>query len=214
MTDRKIIGEKARDFFEDLWKRGDPWSLESSPFEQAKYAHQLALLHDRRYSRALEIGCGSGQFTRILSQAVDRMTALDISQTAIDCARGLGIESETAAFVVANIMEYDLRAEGPWDLIVMSETIYYLGWLYSFFDVSWLAAELFAVTTESGRLLMANTFGVADDYLVRPWIIRTYRDLFLNAGFQAETEEVFKGTKNGVEIEVLISLLAKMGRGE
>lgn len=213
MTDRKIIGEKAKDFFEDLWKQEDPWGLESSPFEQAKYAHQLALLLGRRYSRALEIGCGSGQFTRILSQAVDRVTALDISQNAIDRARGLGIEFENAAFVVANIMEYDLRTEGPWDLIVMSETIYYLGWLYSFFDVSWLASELFAVTTDGGRLLMANTFGVANDYLVRPWIIRTYRDLFLNVGFQTDSEEIFKGKKNGVEIEVLISLLAKRGCG-
>jgi SAM-dependent methyltransferase len=213
VTDRKNIGEKARDFFEDLWKRGDPWSLESSPFEQAKYAHQLGLLHDRRYSRALEIGCGSGQFTRILSRVVDGVTALDISQTAIDRARGLGIESEKAAFVVANIMDYDLRAEGPWDLIVMSETIYYLGWLYSFFNVSWLASELFTATTDSGRLLMANTFGVADDYLVRPWIIRTYRDLFLNTGYRIENEEIFKGTKNNVEIEVIISLFNKMGRG-
>ena len=33
-------------------------------------------------------------------------------------------------FRVANIMQYNPRAEGPWDLVVMTETIYCLGWLY------------------------------------------------------------------------------------
>jgi hypothetical protein len=42
-----------------------------------------------------------------------------------------------------------------------------------------------------------------------PWLIRTYRDLFRNVGYQLEAEEIFQGTKNGVDFEVLISLFAK-----
>ena len=45
-------------------------------------------------------------------------------------------------------MDYDQQAEGPWDLVVMSETICYLGWLYSLFDVAWLACQLFAVSRD------------------------------------------------------------------
>jgi hypothetical protein len=47
------------------------------------------------------------------------------------------------------------------------------------------------------------------DKLLLPYIIRTYRDLFLNVGYRLEAEETFRGTKNGVDFEILISLLAK-----
>ena len=57
---------------------------------------------------------------------------------------------------------------------------------------------------------MANTCGGVEDYLLRPWIIRTYRDLFLNVGYQREVEEIFHGKKNGVDIDVLISLFDKV----
>jgi hypothetical protein len=106
-------------------------------------------------------------------------------------------------------MDYDLRAEGSWDLVVMSETIYYLGWLYPFFDVAWLAGEIFAATGDNGRLLMANTCGGVEDFLLRPWIIRTYHDLSVNAGYRPASEETFRGMKDGCDIEVLISLFEK-----
>jgi hypothetical protein len=107
-------------------------------------------------------------------------------------------------------MDYDPNTEGPWVFVVMSETICYLGWLYSLFDVAWLACQLLSATSVGGRLLMANTCGGVEDYLLRPWIIRTYLDLFLNVGYHREVEEIFHGTKNGVDIEVLISLFAKV----
>jgi len=109
----------------------------------------------------------------------------------------------------ANIMDYDPEEEGPWDLIVMSETIYYLGWLYSFFDVSWLASRLHAATRPGGQLLLANTQGDAGEPLLLSWIIRTYRDLFLNVGYELRSEEIFRAQKNGVDLEVLISLFCK-----
>jgi hypothetical protein len=91
----------------------------------------------------------------------------------------------------------------------MSETICYLGWLYSFFDVAWLAMQLFTATRDDGQLLMANTCGGVEDYLLRPWIIRTYHELFVNVGYRLTSEETFLGTKEGADIEVLISLFSK-----
>jgi len=209
MIEREQISFKARAFFEDLWKRGDPWEFKTSDFERDKYARQFAMLQGRRYARALEIGCGNGCFTRLLAGIADRTVALDISPTAIEQARTAAGGVGAVDFRAANIMDYDPHAEGPWDLVVMSETVCYLGWLYSLFDVAWLASELFRGTCAGGRLLMANTCGGVEDYLLRPWIIRTYRDLFLNVGYHIEVEEIFHGTKNGVDIEVLISLFAK-----
>ncbi len=106
-------------------------------------------------------------------------------------------------------MEIAPEEESPWDLIVMNETVYYVGWLYSFFDVSWLAHRLFTATAGGGRLLMANTFGDNAGYLLRPPVIRTYRDLCVNVGFLLEREEVFHGMKDDTELEVLISLLRR-----
>ena len=209
MTERELVSQKAEAFFEDLWRKGDPWEFQTSAFERDKYARQLAILQGHRYGRALEIGCGNGCFTRLIADIVDRVVALDISPSAIEQARQSAAHLKGVDFRVANIMEYDPQAEGSWDLVVMSETICYLGWLYSLFDVAWLACQLMSATSAGGRLLMANTCGGVEEYLLRPWIIRTYRDLFLNVGYQLEAEEIFHGTKNGVDIEVLISLFHK-----
>lgn len=211
MTERESLSAKARIFFDDLWSRGDPWQLETSSFERERYAQLSAVLDRSHYPRALEIGCGAGAFTRLLAPRTERLLAVDVSTTAIAAAQSRYGDMEPIEFRAANIMDYDPKAEGPWDLIVMSETIYYLGWLYSFFDVAWLASELFSAMHDKGQLLLANTLGDFGDPLLLPCIVRSYRDLFLNVGYRLAEEKLFCGRKNGVELEVLISLLAKDG---
>ena len=78
------------------------------------------------------------------------------------------------------------------DLIVLSDIVCYLGWLYSFFDVGWLVSQLFAATRLGGRCLFANAMGDFGDMLLLPWLIYTYRDLFRNVGYRTEIEEVFR----------------------
>src|SRR5438132_13161776 len=104
------------------------------------------MVEGRSYARVLEIGCGTGYLTRLLVPHADQIVALDISQTAIDRARALSTGQTDVDFRVANIMDYRPQADGPWDLIVFSDTIYYLGWLYPFFDVAYLAVQLFDAT--------------------------------------------------------------------
>jgi SAM-dependent methyltransferase len=208
-TERERAGQIALEFFDGLWRQGDYWDLERSSFERSKYERQIALLQGRRYPRVLEIGCGAGAFTRRLAPLADYILALDVAPAAVTQARAAGAEGGCAEFLVENVMDRDFRADHPWDLIVMSETVYYLGWLYSFFDVTWLANELLGATAPGGKLVMANTRGGASDCLLLPWVIQTYHDLFLNVGYVVETEEVFRGQKNGVTVETLISVFAK-----
>jgi SAM-dependent methyltransferase len=209
MNNRERIGETMQQHYQDVWLRDDPWDFETSEFEQLRFARQLQVLGTRRYARVLEIGCGAGVFTDHLTSIADHVVALDIAPAAIERAKRRRIPPAIVDFRVANIMEYDARAEGPWDLIVMSETIYCLGWLYSFFDISWRVAELLDTLREGGRFLLANTYGGEQDYLLLPWLIDTYRDLFVNIGYRLESEEVFKGVKDGVDIEVLLSLFTR-----
>lgn len=209
MTERVARDERARSFFDGLWRQGDPWELERSGFERDRYAALLRLLDGGHYPRALEIGCGAGHLTRQLVQYAERILALDVSREAIARARAAHGGGAQIEFRVANAMEFDPGAEGPWDLIVLSETIYYLGWLYPFFDVAWFASELFRATRVGGRLLLANTQGHLEDALLLPCIIHTYRDLFANVGYQLHHESIFRGTKNGAELEVLMSLFVR-----
>jgi SAM-dependent methyltransferase len=213
MTERLLIDQQVREFMDGLWKRGDPWDFESSEYERGRCAHLLQLIEGRRYARALEIGCGAGYLTRQLAPLADQILALDISQTAIDRARTLGAAPAAVDFRVGNIMEYKPEADGPWDLIVFTDTICYLGWLYPFFDVAWLAVQLFNATRDGGRLLLANSLDENNDWLLRPWLTRTYRDLFVNVGFTIEREELHKGAKKGVDYEVLITLFTKQPKG-
>lgn len=207
MIDRADADRRAAAYFSELWRGGDPWDLETSPFEQAKYDAQLALIDAgaRRYGRALEIGCAAGAFTRRLAERCDSVVALDIAEPAIALARAR-TRTTNIDYRVGNIMQWDAELDGQWDLVVLAETVCYLGWLYPFFDVAWLAHRLHEGTRPGGRLLLANTCGGVDDYLLRPWIIRTYHDLFRNAGFAVRHDTVFRGVKNGVEIEALITL--------
>jgi SAM-dependent methyltransferase len=212
MSSRGDLGvpvEDAQDFFEQRWRDGDPWEVERSRLDQESYGRQLALLEGRRYGRALELGCGAGSFTRRLAQVADSVVAIDIAPSAIERALASSLDPAAIDFRVANIMDYEPRAEGPWDLVVMSETIYYLGWLYPLFRIGWLASELFAGTRTGGRFLMANTCGTVRDHLLLPWLVRTYRDLFLNVGYSLEAEEVVRGAKHSVEYEILVDLFAK-----
>lgn len=209
MSDDATAGERARTFFDDLWRRGDYWALESSPFERDKYARQLEMLADRRYRRVLEIGCGAGHFSRALATLADHVLAIDVSPVAIEQARAAGGHADVIEYRVADVMEYKPAADGPFDLVVMSETIYYLGWLYPFFNLGWTACLLFDATTDLGRLLMTNTHGGLKSYLHRPWLIQTYRDLFRNVGYSLEREEPFVGEKNGVELQATLCLFTK-----
>jgi SAM-dependent methyltransferase len=212
MQERAVIDQKAREFFDTMWQQGDPWEFDSSAYEQSRYAHLLRLLSGRYYPRVLEIGCGAGTFTRHLARQADHVVALDVSVTAIARARALPMGPAVVDFRQANAMEYDLHAEGPWDLIVIGDIICYLGWLYSFFDVAWFTSQLFAATRHGGHCLFSNAMGDFGDMLLLPWLIRAYRDVFRNVGYDLEAEEIFCSTKHGVAIETLIALFIKPRR--
>ena len=209
MTDLERLGEKAFEFSEGLWQRGDIWEFDTSEFERARWARLIEVLDGVRYPRALELGCGAGHFTRLLTRLVDNVVAFDIAPSAIARARAAEPPSTRIDYRVGNAMDCGWRGDGAWDLVVMNDTICYLGWLYPFFNVAWFASEIHAAIRPGGRFLMANCMDEQYDKLLLPYIIRTYRDLFLNLGFRLAREEILSGTKHDVRFDVLISLFEK-----
>jgi SAM-dependent methyltransferase len=200
--------DTARRFFDELWAEGDAWELESSPYEHERLRKLYGVLADRRHPRVLEIGAGGGDLTRMLAELADEVVGVDVSELAVQRARER-LDDPRVEFRVANVMKEDMATLGPWDLVVFTETIYYLGWLYPFYDVGWLARSLYESVRPGGRLLLSNTRVDADQGLMLRWLIDTYHDLFRNVGFSVVSEAVHAATKDGVDFEVLITLFEK-----
>jgi len=198
----------ATEFFEELWKK-DVWTFETSAYEQARFKHEIQLLEGRRYGRALELGCGAGAFTALYAPMCDRVVATDIAQGAIDRAKTLALPN--VEFRVANAMDHETWVkEGPWDLIVFNDTICYIGWRYTFFEVAWFARQMKEALAHTGRLLMANTMNEeGGDYLLLPFVTLSYRDVFRNVGLKLEKEDRFAGERNGVTFTVVETLFSR-----
>ena len=194
-------------FFDALWSTGDYWELETSEYDQGRFDAQMSMLGDRRYRRAIEYGCGGGEFTRRLAGVADSVLALDASPVAVDRARPR--LPQTVELQVVDAADFDPCEAGPFDLAVVCETIYYLGWLRTFFQIGWFAHRLLKAMEPSGRVLLGDTIVDDDRSLESPWLIRTYRDLFANVGFSLEREERYRNVKGGVEFEALLSLFTR-----
>jgi len=114
----------GREYFEGLYAESDdPWNFEASEYEQDKYARTLAVLGERTFRRALEAGASIGVFTEMLADRCHELLAVDVSERAVAAARqrlsGRGnvrVERRTLP---------EQMPDGPFDLIVASEVLYY-----------------------------------------------------------------------------------------
>jgi SAM-dependent methyltransferase len=201
--------ERALEHFEKIWQDGEYWHLDDALDVVSRDA-QIALIADRRYGRALEVGCGAGAFTERLAELTDDLLAIDIAPSAVDAARARGLERPGARLAAADIMSFDVAA-ASWDLVVMSETIYCLGWAYSFYELAWMLRQLATSQPPGGRFLMANTYGRENDRTLEPWLIDSYLDLVVRVGYELERRESVRGVKGGVEYDIALTLFTKSG---
>jgi SAM-dependent methyltransferase len=74
---------------------------------------------------ALEIGCGKGEFSRRLAERSSRVLALDLSPEMIRVARANSATESNIEFQIADVMTYDLPAEG-FDCIASIATLHHL----------------------------------------------------------------------------------------
>jgi predicted TPR repeat methyltransferase len=113
-----------REYFENLYAElPDPWGFETSKYERRKYERTLGVLAHRRYRRALEVGCSIGVFTEMLAPLCDELLAVDVSERAIAAAKER-LESFPQVRIELRRLPEE-TPEGPFDLIVASEVMYY-----------------------------------------------------------------------------------------
>jgi SAM-dependent methyltransferase len=144
-------------WFEDLYAReGDPWRFETSPYERAKYDHTLEALPAARFASALEVGCANGVLTERLAPRCDRLLAVDVSETALAAAA-----ARCGGLPQVVLERRRLPAEapaGPFDLVLLSEVIYY----WDSDDLRAAADWLRAAVPSGGHLLLVHWTGETD----------------------------------------------------
>ena len=113
------------EYFERLYAADeDPWDFRTSGYEHRKYEATVAAVADLApIGRALEVGCAIGELTARLAPLCWEMVAVDCSVTAAARARERLTESPHVRVEVRCVP--DSLPEGPFDLIVCSEVLYY-----------------------------------------------------------------------------------------
>jgi predicted TPR repeat methyltransferase len=114
----------GREYFDELYARSrDPWGFETSEYERNKYVRTLSVLAQRRFRRALEVGCSIGVFTAMLTPQCDELLAVDVSEAALTVARQRLADFPNVRLELRSMPEE--TPQGPFDLVVASEVMYY-----------------------------------------------------------------------------------------
>ncbi len=144
-------------YFDGLYTgETDPWGFETSPYERAKYEATLASLPRERYASALELGCSIGVFTRQLARRCDALLAVDVAASALALARERCRDLPQVRFEQA-VAPRDWPA-GTFDLVVLSEVIYYLDRT----DMTALAARVASSLAPGGEAVLVHWLGETD----------------------------------------------------
>ncbi len=145
-------------YFEALYQaEADPWRFADSAYEREKYAATLAALPRPRYAHALEVGCSIGVLTAQLAARCDRLLAVDAAETALAEARRRCAGLPQVEFRRLWLPD-EWPAEGGFDLILLSEVVYYL----TAADVGLLAARVRAALRPGGDVLLVHWTGETD----------------------------------------------------
>ena len=101
----------------------DPWGFRSRWYERRKRDLTLACLPLERYARAFEPGCSVGMLTRDLAPRCAHLEALDPVPAAVEQARHEVAGSDHVRVAQGRVPRH--WPEGTFDLVVLSEMLYY-----------------------------------------------------------------------------------------
>ncbi len=132
-----------KDYYEDLWERLPRDTVVADQALREAFLHAEVCGGDR----ALDLGCGDGHFTQVLSRAGARATGLDVAEAALRRARARYPELD---FVLGKIDEPLPLADNVFDLVWASEVIEHIA------DTARWLSEVRRVLAPGGRLLLST----------------------------------------------------------
>jgi Nodulation protein S (NodS) len=102
----------------------DPWGYETSTYERHKYEATLRACGPGPFRSALELGGSIGVFSALLAPRCRHLCTIDGASTAVRAARRRLVDDPSVDVIEGRIPD-DLP-DRSFDLVVASETLYYL----------------------------------------------------------------------------------------
>lgn len=169
-------------YFDRLYaETDDPWSFATSPYERDKYDATLAALPRLSYQAGLEIGCSIGVLTHRLALRCADLLAVDISMAALERAKERNADRPQARFACMNLPAE--LPEGRFDLIMLSEVVYY----WSRADVAHVAGFVGRALEPGGTVVLVHWLGPTDYPLTGDEAVEAF--IADTAGFLAPTRQ-------------------------
>ncbi len=111
-------------FYEMYADSNDPWGFADRWYDHRKYQLTVAALPRRHYRRGYEPACSIGVLSELLAARCDQLLCADLVPAAVAAAR-----SRLAQHPHVTVEQQSIPADwpaGPFDLVVLSEVLYYL----------------------------------------------------------------------------------------
>ncbi len=136
-------GRAIKDYYEDLWERL-PDELEPPSLER-----RLAVLRGsvRGGDRALDVGCGTGEFTAAMAEAGAHAVGVEVAEAALTRARGRHPDLDFRLVPIDGPLPFE---DGSFDLVWASEVIEHVS------DTARWLSEVRRVLVPRGRLLVTT----------------------------------------------------------
>ncbi len=132
-----------RDYYEELWQRL-PAELNAPDFELRR---RFLADHVRTSDRALDLGCGSGDFTAVLAGAGADAVGVEVAAAAIERATSRHPELDFRLAPIEGPLPFE---DCSFDLVWASEVIEHVA------DTARWLSEVRRVLTPGGRLLLST----------------------------------------------------------
>ncbi len=140
--------------------QNDPWasSLPRYQYQRRKYDALVRLLPQRRFRRALDLGCGLGLLTERLARCAQEVIGIDVSSVALRCAAERTQPLKNVQLRQGDITALAPELNGSFDLVVVADTIYYLPPPIQDGLLKQLAARLSGLLSPDGILMVVNHY--------------------------------------------------------
>ncbi len=136
----------------------DPWNFKNSEYEFRKYKRSIKVLGRRNFDSGLELGCSVGVQTELLSEICNQLTAVDISEVAINEAKKNCSGKANITFKTIDIVKE--FPQGKFNLVTCCEIGYYLTREH----LEQLFLNISDALLPNGRLLLVHWTRFVPDY--------------------------------------------------
>ena len=160
LADSSQYESYSESYFDTLYRGNtDPWQYQTRWYEKRKRDMCLAVLPQSQYKHGIELGCGNGVLSELLARRCQALVSLDGNHQAVQLAKARlaelshvkviqGVIPVKLFTLKAGLLEaYSLARDtpvmaAPFDLIVISEILYYLSPTDIDIVIAWIQQNL------------------------------------------------------------------------